>query len=87
MRATNLAEYLDRVKEIRLCWTKDDKIEVKADAKSISDFLNKEDFIKATRAKGRELVDSMLALAAKLPCKAEAKELSLFIELMAKREF
>ena len=35
MRATNLAEYLDRVKEIRLRWNKDDKIEVKADAKSI----------------------------------------------------
>lgn len=58
-----------------------------ADPKKIADFLNKEGFIKATRVKGRELVDSMLALCAKLPCKPEAKELSLFIELMAKREF
>ena len=57
------------------------------DPRKIADFFDKHQFIKATRAKGRELVDSMLLMCSKLPCKAEAKELSLFIELMAKREF
>lgn len=55
--------------------------------RKIADFLKKRGFIEATRAKGRELVDSMLAAARKLPCKAEAKDLAAFIEIMAKREF
>ncbi len=59
----------------------------KNDAQGISTFLNDSGFIKETRKKGRELVDSMLSLCTKLPCKAEAKELSNFVELMAKREF
>ncbi len=59
----------------------------KADARDIAEFLKKEGFIEATRARGRELVASMLSLCAHLPCKPQARELSLFIEIMARREF
>jgi octaprenyl-diphosphate synthase len=57
------------------------------DADRIAAFLKKRGFVEATRARGRELVDSMLSLCQHLPCKAEAKELVAFVEIMAKREF
>ena len=53
----------------------------------LADFLKKGGFIEATRAKGRELVASMLTLCSHLPCKSEARDLSLFVEVMARREF
>lgn len=55
--------------------------------KQVSDYLKKNGFVEAARAKGRELVDSMLKLCEALPCKAEAGQLRLFIEVMARREF
>lgn len=58
-----------------------------ADPKKIADFLKKGGYIEKTREKGRELISSMLSMCGKLPCKAEARELSQFIEIMAKREF
>ena len=58
-----------------------------ADAAAIARFLKDEGFVDRTRAKGRELVDSMLSLCGHLPCKPEAAELRLFIEIMARREF
>lgn len=58
-----------------------------ADARKIADFLKKGGYIEKTRERGRELVQSMLAAARKLPCKAEAHDLAQFIEVMAKREF
>lgn len=58
-----------------------------ADAAKIAAFLKKGGYIEQTREKGRELIDSMLKMCANLPCKPEGKELALFIELMAKREF
>jgi len=57
------------------------------DPAKIAEFMKTRGFVEKTRAKGRELVDSMLAMARALPCKAEAKELAQFIEIMAKREF
>jgi octaprenyl-diphosphate synthase len=58
-----------------------------SEPKAIAAFLKKNGFIDAARAKGRELVDSMLTLCKGLPCKAEAVEMRLFIEVMARREF
>ncbi len=56
-------------------------------AEKISKFLKDGGFVQKARDKGRELVDSMAAMARRLPCKAEAAELAFFIELLAKREF
>ncbi|MBI5246095.1 MAG: polyprenyl synthetase family protein [Elusimicrobia bacterium] len=61
--------------------------EEKPDAAKIAKLLKDRGCIQKTRAKGREIVDSMLAMIDKLPCKAEAKELAFFVEIMAKREF
>ncbi|OGR90102.1 MAG: hypothetical protein A2V88_04055 [Elusimicrobia bacterium RBG_16_66_12] len=57
------------------------------DAARIARFLKDRGHISKTREKGRQLVDSMLAMIANLPCKAEAKELAFFVEIVAKREF
>lgn len=57
------------------------------DAKALASFLLKKGYVEKTREKGRELISSMLSMCAKLPCKAEAKELEAFIQVMAKREF
>ncbi|MEK7383060.1 MAG: polyprenyl synthetase family protein [Elusimicrobiota bacterium] len=57
------------------------------DAARIARFLKERGHISKTREKGRQIVDSMLAMIGKLPCKAEAKELAFFVEIMAKREF
>ena len=57
------------------------------DAARIARFLKDHGHIQKTREKGREIVDSMLAIIGKLPCQAEAKELAFFVEIMAKREF
>ena len=61
--------------------------EPKPDAAKIVKLLNDRGHIKRTREKGREIVDSMLAMVKKLPCRAEAAELGFFVEVMAKREF
>ena len=57
------------------------------DAAALSRCLKDGGFVQKAREKGRELVDSMLAMIRKLPCKAEAGELAFFVELLAKREF
>jgi len=57
------------------------------EAARIARFLKDRGHIRKTREKGRQLVDSMLAMIGNLPCKAEAKELAFFVEIMAKREF
>jgi geranylgeranyl pyrophosphate synthase len=59
----------------------------RGEAGPIADFLKAQGCIEGARAKGRELVESMLALSRRLPCRAEAAELTLFIQLMARREF
>lgn len=59
----------------------------KADAGLIKDFLVYNGYVEAARNRGRELVASMLKWCDSLPCKSEAVELKLFIELMARREF
>lgn len=61
--------------------------EPKPDAAKIAKLLNDRGHIKKTREKGREIVDSMLAMVKKLPCKAEAAELGFFVDVLAKREF
>ena len=61
--------------------------EPKPDAAKIAALLKDRGHIQKTREKGREIVDSMLAMIKKLPCKAEATELAFFVEIMAKREF
>lgn len=61
--------------------------EAKPDAAKIAKLLKDRGHIQRTRDKGREIVNSMLAMIEKLPCKAEAKELAFFVEVMAKREF
>ncbi|UPT75094.1 MAG: polyprenyl synthetase family protein [Elusimicrobiota bacterium] len=61
--------------------------EEKPEAAKIAKLLKDRGCIHKTREKGREIVNSMLAMIEKLPCKAEAKELGFFVELMAKREF
>ena len=61
--------------------------EPKPDALKIAKLLKDRGHIQKTREKGREIVDSMLAMIKKLPCKAEAVELGFFVEIMAKREF
>ncbi len=61
--------------------------EPQPDAAKIAAFLLEHGFIKQTRDHGRVVVDSMLAMIKKLPCKAEAAELGFFVEMMAKREF
>jgi geranylgeranyl pyrophosphate synthase len=53
----------------------------------LAQFLKDGGHVQKAREKGRELVDSMLAMVRKLPCKAEAGELAFFVELLAKREF
>ena len=58
-----------------------------AEPAPLAAFLQKHGFLDATRAKGRELVSSMLKWTRALPCKAEALEMALFIEVMARREF
>jgi len=58
-----------------------------SDAAGISRFLKERGHIQKARGKGRELVDSMVAMAKRLPCGAEAAELAFFVELLAKREF
>jgi len=57
------------------------------DAARIGAFLKERGHLKKTRETGRQIVDSMLAMIAKLPARAEAKELAFFVEIMAKREF
>ncbi len=61
--------------------------EAKPDAVKIAKLLKDRGHIQKTREKGREIVDSMLAMIKKLPCKGEAAELGFFVEVMAKREF
>lgn len=61
--------------------------DAEAAKKAISKFLNDRGHIKRTRETGRQLVDSMLSMIKKLPCRAEAAELGFFVEIMAKREF
>lgn len=61
--------------------------ESKPDAAKIAKLLKDRGHIQQTRDKGREIVDSMLAMIEKLPCKAEAKELAFFVQIMANREF
>ncbi len=61
--------------------------EPKPDAAKIAKLLQDCGAIDETRRKGREIVDSMLSMIKKLPCKAEAAELGFFVEVMAKREF
>lgn len=61
--------------------------ESKPDAAKIAKLLKDRGHIKKTRDVGRAVTDSMLAMIGKLPCKAEAKELAFFVEVMAKREF
>ncbi|MEQ1917777.1 MAG: polyprenyl synthetase family protein [Elusimicrobiota bacterium] len=61
--------------------------EEKPNAVKIAKLLKDRGCIQKTRVKGREIVDSMLAMISKLPCKAEAAELGFFVEIMAKREF
>ena len=61
--------------------------EAAPDQAKIAKLLKERGHIERTREKGREIVNSMLAMIAKLPCKAEAKELAFFVEVMAKREF
>ena len=61
--------------------------EAKPDAAKIAALLKERGHIQKTREKGREIVDSMLSMIKKLPCKAEATELAFFVEIMAKREF
>ena len=56
------------------------------DSKALGEFLQKGGYIEAAREKGRELVRSMLSLTQALPCKPQARDLSLFIEIMARRE-
>jgi geranylgeranyl pyrophosphate synthase len=50
-------------------------------------FVRDNGFLDESRAKGREIVDSMKALCRDLPSRNEARDLSLFIEIMARREF
>ncbi len=57
------------------------------DAAGIASLLKERGHLRKTREKGREVVDSMLAMIGKLPCRAEATELAFFVEVMAKREF
>ena len=57
------------------------------DAAGIAKLLKSSGCIDETRAKGREIVDSMLKMIGGLPSKTEARELAFFVELMAKREF
>jgi octaprenyl-diphosphate synthase len=61
--------------------------EAKPDAAKIAKLLKDRGHIQKTRDQGRVVVDSMLAMVKKLPCKAEAAELGFFVEIMAKREF
>lgn len=61
--------------------------EARPDQAKIAKFLKDSGCLQKTREKGREIVNSMLAMIEKLPCKSEAKELGFFVELMAKREF
>lgn len=58
-----------------------------SDAPGIAKYLKERGHIQKAREKGRELVDSMISMVKKLPCKAEANELAFFVELLAKREF
>ena len=57
------------------------------DAAKIAALLKERGHLRKTREKGREVVDSMLAMIEKLPCRTEAAELGFFVEIMAKREF
>jgi geranylgeranyl pyrophosphate synthase len=57
------------------------------DPAALTKYLKEGGYVQKAREKGRELVDSMLSMARKLPAKAEANELAFFIELLAKREF
>jgi geranylgeranyl pyrophosphate synthase len=57
------------------------------DSKALTAYLVKAGYVQKARDKGRELVDSMVSMVRKLPCKAEAAELAFFVELLAKREF
>ena len=61
--------------------------EPKPDAAKIAKLLKDRGHIERTREKGREIVNSMLAMIEKLPCRAEANELAFFVNVMAKREF
>ncbi len=61
--------------------------EDKPDHAKIAKLLKDRGHIQQTREKGREIVNSMLSMVSKLPCKAEAAELGFFVEIMAKREF
>jgi geranylgeranyl pyrophosphate synthase len=65
-----------------------DSVGVNPDAaKQIAQFLFDGGHIRRARETGREVVNSMLAMIRGLPCKAEAEQLAMFIEIMAKREF
>ena len=57
------------------------------DANAIGAFLKQRGHLQKTRDTGRQLVDSMLSMIGKMPCRTEAKELAFFVEIMAKREF
>lgn len=53
----------------------------------IAELLKERGHIEGARAKGREILTSMLGWAERLPCRERAEELSAFIAIMAKREF
>lgn len=55
--------------------------------KKAVDFVRENGFLEESRVKGREIVDSMKALCRDLPSRSEGRNLSLFIEMMARREF
>ncbi len=57
------------------------------DATGVGRFLVEGGFVAKARGKGRELADSMTAMARALPCRAEASQLAFFIDLLVKREF
>ncbi|MHB2026757.1 MAG: polyprenyl synthetase family protein [Elusimicrobiota bacterium] len=56
-------------------------------AQKIAEFLESSGHLEGSRAVGRELVESMLAMVRELPMKTEAEAMADFIEAMAKREF
>jgi octaprenyl-diphosphate synthase len=68
--------------EFLALWNED-----KPDAAKIAELLKRRGHIQQARDKGREIVNSMLAMIEKLPYRAEANELAFFVQIMAKREF
>lgn len=52
-----------------------------------AELLRRHGHVEGAREKGREILRSMLSMARRLPCRAEAEELASFLELLARREF